>query len=164
MIIGLISDTHGYLDPLAIQHLKGSDEIWHLGDIGDIGIIDSLHQIAPTLAVYGNIDDLTISSLHPENHLLEREGLLFLLTHITGKPLYYTPRVRAIVKDRKPDAVICGHSHIVKVVKSKSEPKHVYINPGAAGKQGFHHMRTIMKMEVLNKKITNLELIELGKR
>lgn len=164
MKIGLISDTHGYLDPLTLEHFEDCDEIWHLGDIGDIKIIETLNTIAPTLAVYGNIDDISITSIHPENHFLEREGLLFLLTHITGKPLYYNPRVRHLVKEKKPDAVICGHSHIVKVVKSKTEPKHVYINPGAVGKQGFHRMRTIMKMEVLNKKITNLELIELGKR
>lgn len=164
MIIGLISDTHGYLDPLAIEHFQNCDEIWHLGDIGNSKIIETLNKVAPTFAVYGNIDDIGISSVHPENQLLRREGILFLLTHISGKPLYYTPRVRSLVKNNTPDAVICGHSHIVKVVKSKTGPKHVYINPGAAGKQGFHHMRTIMKMEVLNKKITNLELIELGKR
>ncbi|SOE23949.1 hypothetical protein SAMN06298216_4321 [Spirosomataceae bacterium TFI 002] len=164
MIIGIVSDTHGFLDPLVLEHFKGCDEIWHAGDIGSKDLLSPLENIAPLFAVYGNIDDKETSFIYPENQLLEREGVKILITHIAGKPPYYTTRVKKILKEEDVNVLICGHSHIVKVEKDKRLKNCVYINPGAAGKQGFHYKRTIMKMTLENKKITNLDLIELGKR
>lgn len=164
MIIGIVSDTHGYLDPLVAEHFKDCDEIWHAGDIGSENLLDPLAAIAPLFGVYGNIDDADTAAIYPENYILERKGLKFLLTHIAGKPPYYTARVKKLLVENQINVLVCGHSHIVKVEKDKKAPHYVYINPGAAGKQGFHHKRTIMKMTLSNKKITNLDLIELGKR
>jgi putative phosphoesterase len=164
MIIGVVSDTHNFLDPLIIEHFRNCDEIWHAGDIGSAKLLSPLENIKPLFAVYGNIDDKETSLIYPVNQILEREGLKFLLTHIAGKPPYYTSRVKKILKEEEINVLICGHSHIVKVEKDKNLNNCVYINPGAAGKQGFHHKRTIMKMTIESKKITNLDLIELGKR
>ncbi len=159
--IGLISDTHGYIDPKVFEYFKDCDEIWHAGDIGTCENLNELANFKPFKAVYGNIDDQDIRQAYLENEIFERKGLNFLITHIAGVPPSFGARVKKILIDHKIDVLICGHSHIVKV---KKDPLALYINPGAAGKQGFHRMRTLMRMSIENKKITNLELIELGKR
>ncbi|WP_304235213.1 metallophosphoesterase [Jiulongibacter sediminis] len=159
-VIGLIADTHGFLDPSIADHFKDCDQIWHLGDIGDESILDKLKI---DRAVYGNIDSKEIQWKLPENEIIELEGLRFLLTHIAGKPPRYNKRVRTLIEEIKPDVLICGHSH-QETVKKDRENGIVFLNPGAAGKQGFHKYRHIMKIEVENKKITNLELIKLGKK
>lgn len=161
MKVGLISDTHGYLDPNVATYFADCDEIWHAGDIGEPSCLPKLQEIAPTFAVWGNIDTRDQQTLLPENLFLTREGLVFLITHIAGSPKRFRKEVTQLLNNRKTDVLICGHSHIVKVIKT---PLALYVNPGAAGKQGFHKVRTIMKMTLQNKKITNLELIELGKR
>ena len=159
-VIGLIADTHGFLDPSIADHFKDCDQIWHLGDIGDESILDKLKI---DRAVYGNIDSKEIQWKLPENEIIELEGLRFLLTHIAGKPPRYNKRVRTLIEEIKPDVLICGHSH-QETVKKDRENGIVFLNPGAAGKQGFHKYRHIMKIEVEHKKITNLELIKLGKK
>jgi putative phosphoesterase len=159
-VIGLIADTHGFLDPSIAEHFKDCHQIWHLGDIGNESILDTLKV---TKAVYGNIDAKEIQWKLPENEIIELEGLRFLLTHIAGKPPRYTKRVKELIEKFKPDVLICGHSH-QETVKKDRENKIVFLNPGAAGRQGFHKYRHIMKIEVENKKITNLELIKLGKK
>ncbi|UBM58460.1 metallophosphatase family protein [Marinilongibacter aquaticus] len=161
--IGLISDTHAYLDPQVFEHFKDCNQVWHLGDVGDESILEALQDFKPLKAVYGNIDSQELRHQLPEFEIVALEGLRFLLIHIAGKAPRYTKQVKAILSEQPCDVLICGHSHIVKVQKDKSTPL-VYINPGAAGKQGFHHERHLMKMTVENKKITNLDLITLGKR
>ncbi len=164
MKIGLISDTHGYYDETIPEYFGNCDEIWHAGDIGEGEIIEKLNAIAPTLAVYGNIDTSQFQQKYLEDLFIEREGFFIYITHIGGKPPYYNPRVKKIIKERKPDIFICGHSHILRVV---TDPKHhnlLYLNPGAAGKQGFHQMRTLLRFDLNDKKISNMEVIELGKR
>lgn len=161
--IGFISDTHGFLDETVFEYFKNCDEIWHAGDIGSLEIIKKLNEFKPCRCVFGNIDDQEIQWEVPENQFFELEGLRFFMTHILGKPLVYSKRTLTIIKDYKPDVVLFGHSHIVTVTKDK---KHnlVLLNPGAAGKQGFHKERTLFRITIDNKKIINLELIKLGVR
>lgn len=159
--IGLISDTHSYLDPAVFKHFEFCDEIWHIGDIGDEKVLRDLEDFKPTLAVFGNIDSQNLRHELPENLIVERENLKVLITHIGSLPGKYSSRVKNLIKIHKPDLFICGHSHILRVIKADDL---VYLNPGAAGHHGFHAVRTIMRMEISNKKISNLEVIELGKR
>ncbi len=163
MKIGLISDTHGHLDQDVAGYFKNCDEIWHAGDIGEGGIIEDLSLIAPVQAVYGNIDTPAFQSNYPENLIMEREGQKILMTHIAGKPPRYNPRVKKLIGDVKPNIFICGHSHILRVIPDKVS-NCLYINPGAAGRQGFHSVKTIIRFEINSGKIENMEVIELGKR
>jgi uncharacterized protein len=163
-IIGLISDTHSYLDPRVFEFFDSCDEIWHAGDIGNNQVIEQLQAFRPTKAVFGNIDDLDIRSQFPEDLVFEIENLKVLMTHIAGRPSTYNPRVRNLILLNQPNLLICGHSHILSVIKDRKRENLVFINAGAAGKQGFHKMRTLLKMTLDNGKITNLEVFELGKR
>ena len=161
--IGLISDTHGYLDPTVSNHFTGCDEIWHAGDIGDVAVIDALEKIKPVVAVFGNIDDLAMRARFPEDVRLTREGVTLWMTHIGGTPPRFNPRVSKALKETRPDVFICGHSHILRVAKEK--PFDVLcVNPGAAGHHGFHAMRTILRMEIQDGRIQKMEAIELVKR
>jgi putative phosphoesterase len=161
--IGLIADTHDFFDPQLPACFSDCHEIWHLGDIGQQDILTQLNLIAPTRAVYGNIDPNELRWSLPENEEIELEGLRFLLTHIAGKPPRYTARVKKLLNDNAFDVLLCGHSHMQAVIKDK-ERNLVFINPGAAGRQGFHLFRTVMKIWVDNKKITNLEVLRLGRK
>jgi putative phosphoesterase len=161
--IGLISDTHGYFDETLNKHFAGCAEIWHAGDIGDASVITSLERIAPVQSVFGNIDDKEMQTRYPENLWLTRDGVDFLITHIAGKPGRYPARVKKLLEARKPAVLICGHSHICLVKKDESSGL-LYINPGAAGQQGFHAMRTVIRLNIENGGIRKLEVIELGKR
>ena len=163
MKIGLLSDTHSFLDPKIFEHFKDCDEIWHAGDIGDPALADSLEKFKPIRAVFGNIDDKSLQSRFPEDLWFDCEGAKIWMTHIGGAPPNYNPRIKKILKDKIPDVFICGHSHILRVKKDESL-KMLYINPGAAGHHGFHTMKTIIRMEIAAAKITKMEVIELGKR
>lgn len=162
--IGLISDTHSYLDPAVATYFKEVDEIWHAGDIGDIAVLDSLESIKPVRAVFGNIDSGKVKHQLPENLFFTLEGFSIWITHIGGAPPRYNPQVRPLLQQQTPDLFICGHSHIVKVMRDPALNNMLFINPGAAGKEGFHKMRTIMRFDLHDKMIQNMELIELGKR
>lgn len=163
MIIGLISDTHGYFDPTIKSHFADCDAIWHAGDIGSPEVLEQLKALKPTIAVYGNIDSKDLQWQLPENELIELEGLRFLLTHIAGTPPKYNKRIKELLKEVKIDVLICGHSHR-ETIKKDRENNMVFLNPGAAGKQGFHTKRHLMKMHLFDKKIVNLEIIPLGGR
>ncbi len=163
MRIGVISDTHGYFDPTLEGYFAGCDEIWHAGDIGDAEVITGLERIAPVQAVYGNIDDAAMQQRFPEDRWLQREGVTILITHIAGKTPAYTTRVKKLLNTRRADVLICGHSHICQVKKDEGRGL-LFINPGAAGQQGFHTMRTVLRLELGEGKIKKLEVVELGKR
>ena len=163
MRIGIISDTHSYLDPQAISHFSDCDEIWHAGDIGIIGVIDELAKRKPVRAVHGNIDDRQLRQHFPEDLWFEAEGKLVYITHIAGKPPRYNSRVLKNIRERKPDILVCGHSHILRVLPDKQNNL-LYINPGAAGQHGFHTIRTIIKMTISNGKISDMVVVELGRR
>jgi hypothetical protein len=164
MKIGVISDTHGYLDDKVFNYFNECDEIWHAGDIGDFSVIDSLERFKPTIAVYGNIDSRKLRITYPEHQNLEREGLTLWMTHIGGYPPRYNPEIKPEIRNSKPDIFVCGHSHILRVMHDPQQKQTLYINPGAAGKHGFHKIRTIVRFEIVDKKIFNMQAIELGKR
>lgn len=162
--IGLLSDTHGFLDPQVFTHFRECDEIWHAGDIGDAQVADNLENFKPLRAVYGNIDDLTLRARYPEHQRFVCEGLSVWMTHIGGAPPNYNPQVRKILLTQPPDIFICGHSHILRVKRDASLNQMLYLNPGAAGNHGFHLVKTLLRFTLQAGKIENLEAIELGKR
>lgn len=164
MKIGLLSDTHSYLDPKVLEHFSNCDEIWHAGDIGDAGVITELQRIKPVRAVFGNIDGKELQTVWPENYRAVIEGVSILMTHIGGTPPRYNPRVKKLLTERTPAIFICGHSHILKVGRDPALNNMLFVNPGAAGNHGFHHMKTIVRFEILSGEIRNMEVIELGKR
>lgn len=163
MKIGLISDTHSYLDPTVFTHFKDCDEVWHAGDIGDAAVANELEKFKPMRAVFGNIDDKEMQARYPEDLWFTCEGLTIWITHIGGAPPNYNPRIKKILKEKTPDVFICGHSHILRVVKDPTY-KMLYLNPGAAGNHGFHPIKTIIRFQINAKIISKLEVIELGKR
>lgn len=164
MKIGLLSDTHSYLDPKILSYFKDCDEIWHAGDIGDRIVADELEKSKPFRAVYGNIDDKDIEVRYPQDLWIKCEGLTVWMTHIGGAPPNYNPRIKKAFKEKIPDIFICGHSHILRVKKDPNYKNLLYINPGAAGNQGFHAIKTIIRFEIVGKQVIKLEAIELGKR
>ncbi len=164
MKIGLFSDTHSYLDPKVFEYFKDVDEVWHAGDIGDSSLINELKQFKPFRAVFGNIDSNEIQHTFPEDLWLTIEGITIWMTHIGGVPPKYNPRIRKILKEKQPDVFICGHSHILRIKRDPNFNNMLYINPGAAGNHGFHHIKTLVRFEINNSKIENVEVIELGKR
>jgi len=163
MRIGLLSDTHSTLDATVFDYFKECDELWHAGDIGEAYVLHTLQKFKPVKAVYGNIDTPEFQRSLPEDLWFDSEGLTVLMTHIGGAPPNYNQRIKKILKERKPDILVCGHSHILRVVRDTTY-KMLYINPGAAGNHGFHHIKTIMRFEIVGKEIRNMEVIELGKR
>ena len=164
MKVGLLSDTHSFLDEKIFEYFNEFDEIWHAGDIGDIATADRLEAFKPFRAVYGNIDGGQLRIRYPENLLISMEGVTVWMTHIGGYPPRYNVQTRARVKNLNPKLFICGHSHILKIMPDNKRPGSLCINPGAAGKYGIHHEKTIVRFELNNGIIENLEVIKLGKR
>lgn len=164
MKIGLLSDTHSYLDPRIQEHFETCEEIWHAGDIGDPSVLTTLQQWKPTRAVFGNIEMMEMQRSLPEDLWFTCEGLTIWITHIGGAPPQYNPRVKKILKERRPDIFICGHSHILRVMRDPNYTNMLYLNPGAAGNHGFHHMKTLLRFDIEAAQVKNMEVIELGKR
>lgn len=164
MKIGIISDTHGYLDPQVFSYFEACDEIWHAGDIGDMRVMEELAAFKPLRAVHGNIDGREIRRYYPQDQLFDCDGMRVWITHIAGKPPRYTPAILAKLQQTSFDLLVCGHSHILRVLRDKQHPPLLYINPGAAGQHGIHHVRTILRMEIKGGKLSNMEAVELGLR
>ncbi|HEX6890412.1 MAG TPA: metallophosphoesterase family protein [Chryseolinea sp.] len=164
MKIGLLSDTHSYLDPKVFAHFKDCDEIWHAGDIGDTGITTELAKFKPLRAVFGNIDNKELQSKFPEDLRFTCEGIKVFITHIGGTPPKYNPRIRPLLIEDCPDVFICGHSHILSIKRDPQLNNMLFINPGAAGNHGFHRVKTLVRFAISDKKLSNMEVIELGKR
>lgn len=163
MKIGLISDNHGYFGPDIVQALEGCDEIWHAGDIGSLDSVSMFSEKFVFRAVYGNIDDTIIRLQFPETLIWELQSLKFVMTHIGGYPGKYPSRILKLIDEAKPDVFICGHSHILKVMKDPRSG-HLHMNPGSYGHQGFHVIRTLLRFEISGGKITQLQAVELGRR
>jgi putative phosphoesterase len=161
--IGLLSDTHGYLDPAVYTHFEQCDEIWHAGDFGTMEVADKLSDFKILRGVYGNIDGGILRKEFPQNQVFECEGVKVVMTHIGGYPGKYTSRLRDLLGKHKPDLYICGHSHILKVIYDKKYQV-LHMNPGACGMQGFHQVRTVVRFDLISGRITNAEIIELGPR
>lgn len=162
--IVLLSDTHAYVDDDWPQFCQGADEIWHAGDIGSMAVIDALEALAPVRAVHGNIDGGALRQRFPEDLFFHCEDVPVWMTHIGGYPGRYARRVREYLQTHHPPRLfICGHSHILKVMH---DPRYnmLHMNPGAAGIQGFHRVKTLLRFSVEGDRITNLEAVELGPR
>jgi len=160
--IGLISDTHGFLDPAVFKHFADCDEIWHAGDFGS-NVAEELAAFKPLRGVYGNIDGKEIRSHYPEHLRFNCENLDVWMTHIGGYPGKYAPQVRSEIYTKPPKLFITGHSHILKVMFDKKIDC-LHINPGAAGNSGWHKVKTLIRFSVSDEKIHNLEVIEIGVR
>lgn len=163
MKIGLLSDTHGWIHPRIYDHFAGCDEIWHAGDIGNIETADRLAEFKPLKAVHGNIDNALVKSVYKEHLIFTAEEVRVWLTHIGGIPGHYDRRILPFLNQNPADLFICGHSHIAKVMYDK-KAGFLYINPGAAGYNGFHKFMTIIRFCIDGKNIHDLDLIELGER
>jgi len=161
--IGLISDTHGFLDEAVFKHFETCDEIWHAGDFGDSSLAEKLSTFKPLRGVYGNIDGNEIRNVYPEKLHWQCEQVKIFMTHIGGYPPKYTHVVKKEIIATKPQLFISGHSHILKVMYD-AQLQCLHINPGAAGNQGWHKIRTIVRFAIEGKEIKNCEIIELGKR
>lgn len=168
--IGLISDTHGYLDEAVFKHFENRDEIWHAGDFGTIEIAEKLQSIKKSdgsnillRGVYGNIDGNDVRSVYPEKLIWSCEDVTVYMTHIGGHPKRYSFGIKQDLINNKAKLFICGHSHILKVMfDDKIDCLHM--NPGAAGKQGWHAIRTFLRFTIDGANIKDCEVIELGKR
>lgn len=161
--IGLISDTHHYLDESVFRHFDQCDEIWHAGDFGSITIAESLEKLKPLRGVYGNIDGPDIRGKCPEVLKFTCEDVKVLMIHIGGYPGRYSAVAKAELNTARPKIFISGHSHILKIMYDEKF-KCLHINPGAAGKQGWHKVRTLVRFVIDGADIKNCEVIELGKR
>lgn len=162
--IGILSDTHACWDDRYATHFKGCDEIWHAGDIGDIDIVRRLEEVAPVVrAVAGNIDHGAVSRRCPELLTFDVEGLPVMLTHIGGYPGRYAPGLKKLLVENGTRLLVDGHSHILKVMPDPRLDLLV-VNPGAAGNQGWHTRRTLVRLTIDAARVTDLEVIELGNR
>lgn len=159
----LLSDTHSYIDNQILKFVKQADEVWHAGDIGSIEVIDKIQKLKPLKAVYGNIDNHLIRTEFKEDLKFTVEEVSVWITHIGGHPTRYDFRIKEEITKNPPKLFICGHSHILKVIYDK-KLNLLHMNPGAAGKHGFHNVRTMLRFEINAGNITNLEIIELETR
>ena len=156
----LLSDTHSYIDDKVLNYCKNADEVWHAGDIGNPEVTDKIREVSKLRAVYGNIDDKNTRSEFPLDNKFTIEGVSVWITHIGGYPHRYNPRIKEAIALRPPKLFISGHSHILKVQYDK-KLKLLHMNPGAVGKHGFHNVRTMLRFEIENTDIKNLEIIEM---
>ena len=162
--IGLISDTHDYLDDTVFEHFKTCDEVWHAGDFGNVELAHSLmYRLVTVRGVYGNIDGQDIRSIYPEQLVFMCEGVKVMMRHIGGYPPRYNPKTKEALQTLRPKLFISGHSHILKIMYD-DKLNCLHMNPGAAGKQGWHKMRTLIRFVIDGENIKDCEVIELGKR
>ena len=161
--IGLISDTHHFLDDNVFRHFESCDEIWHAGDFGTIEVANKLAAFKPLKGVYGNIDGQDIRSHYPEKLRWSSEGIKVFMTHIGGYPPKYNPAIKQLLQADPPQLFICGHSHILKVMYD-DKLGCLHINPGAAGRQGWHTVRTLVRLTIDGTNMKDCEVIELGGR
>ena len=167
--IGIISDTHGWLDEQVLHHFRNCDEVWHAGDFGNVAIAEQLaggeklSSPGKIKGVFGNIDGPDVRSVFPEKLHFECEEVKVFMTHIGGHPAKYAPGIKKEIQEHHSNLFICGHSHILKVIYD-DKLNCLHINPGAAGRQGWHTVRTIIRLVVDGNNMRDCEVIELGKR
>jgi putative phosphoesterase len=159
----LLSDTHSFIDAQILKFVKQADEVWHVGDIGDLKVTDAIKKLKPLRAVFGNIDDQDARAEFPLDLKFEIEKTTVWMTHIGGYPNNYYRRIKEKIHTDPPKIFISGHSHILKVQYDK-KLNLLHLNPGAAGNYGFHKIRTMLRFQLENGEIKNLEIIELAKR
>lgn len=159
--IGLLSDTHGFLDPKVFKYFEHCDEVWHAGDIGSPELLTQLEKFKPTKAVLGNIDGASLKRMCPKIQYFMCEELKVIILHIGGYPGRYNPLAQKLIAQYKPNIFVCGHSHILKIIYDKKND-HLHLNPGAAGNYGFHQVKTLLRFTVDGKDIKDMEIVELG--
>ena len=155
----LLSDTHSHMDDAILKYVRTVDEVWHAGDIGNIKVTDAIEAIKPLRAVYGNIDNQEVRLAFPEVQCFTVENVKVWMTHIGGYPGRYSAGIVQQLDKVKPKLFISGHSHILKVMQDKKR-QILHMNPGAVGKSGFHQVRTMLRFDIDNDTIKNLEVIE----
>jgi hypothetical protein len=161
--IGLLSDTHGYLDEAIFDHFADCDEVWHGGDFGEGGVIEKLSAFKPLRGVYGNIDSAAIYNEFPEQLVFMCEGVKVMMKHIGGYPPNYNAATKKEIIQQRPQLFISGHSHILKIMYDE-KINCLHMNPGAAGKHGWHKMRTAIRFVIDGKEMKDCEVMELGGR
>jgi len=161
--IGLLSDTHDYLDPAIFSHFESCDEIWHAGDFGSIALAHQLSSFRTLRGVYGNIDGPDVRNLFAEQIRWTCEQTEVLMIHIGGYPPNYNPELKKQLSSHPPQLFICGHSHLLKIMYDE-KLQCLHMNPGAAGHQGWHKIRTLIRFTINDKNISDCKVIELGKR
>ena len=161
--IGIISDTHGFLDGQVFEHFKDCDEIWHAGDFGSMEVVEALENFKPLKGVWGNIDNNTIRQKFPEKIRWQCEDVEVLMIHIGGYPGKYATAIKKEIQEHPPQLFISGHSHILKVIFD-DKLQCLHINPGAAGREGWHKTSTIIRIKIDGNRIKDCEVVELGKR
>ena len=159
----LLSDTHSHIDEVILKYVDQADEVWHAGDIGNLEVTDTLKNHKPLRAVYGNIDDDKARMEFPLHNRFFCEGVDVWITHIGGYPGKYNQEFKTEITNNPPKLFICGHSHILKVIYDK-KLQLLHMNPGAAGKSGFHQVRTMLRFVIDGEAIKDLEIVELGKK
>jgi len=160
--IGLLSDTHTFIDEKVLDFFKECDEIWHAGDIGNIETADKISDFKPLKAVYGNIDGQDVRAVYPKIQSFECEQVNVLMTHIGGYPGKYERDMKVLIEKMKPKLFISGHSHILKVIYDKKNEL-LHVNPGAAGKSGMHKVKTAVRFVIDGKEIKDLEIFEINR-
>ena len=157
--IGLLSDTHTFFDEKLQEFFKDVDEIWHAGDFGNLEVSDKISAFKPLKGVYGNCDGTPVRVVHPYIQIMSVEGMKVLMIHIGGYPGRYDYKALQLIEAHRPDIFICGHSHILKVINDKKYNM-LTINPGAAGIQGFHNVRTALRFRIENGSVSDMEVGE----
>lgn len=161
MTIGIVSDTHGWFHPAIPDYFSDVDTIIHAGDIGNVDTLLAFEALAPVRAVYGNVDGFDLRRSIPEFSRFELEGVRFLVAHIAGTPGRWEARVGRLLREDTPDVFICGHSHILRIERVDELDRMLYINPGAAGRQGFHREKTLVRLSIKDGVARQAEVIHL---
>jgi len=161
MLLGIVSDTHGWLHPRLLGSLRGVDMIVHAGDVGRAEVLDALATVAPIRAVYGNVDGPPIRGRWPEWDRFNAGGLDVMVTHIAGRPGHWTTAVNQKLARERPGLFICGHSHILQIERVDSPAPLLFVNPGAAGREGFHRVKTCVRLQVDNGRPVRADVVHL---
>jgi len=161
--IGILSDTHGYVEPRLFDFFASCDLLFHAGDIGSMEVADALSAFKPLVAVHGNVDGSDVRAVYPETQRFDCEDVDILMTHVGGYPGHYERKIYPILKNYPPKLFITGHSHILKVMYDQTL-QFLHINPGAMGNSGIHSMKTAIRLVVDGNNMKNLEILELARR
>jgi len=161
MTLGILSDTHGYIHPTLTDALAGVDLILHAGDIGSAQVLEALEALAPVRAVYGNVDGQALRHRVPAEQQFDVDGLRFWMTHIAGRPGRWQRGMGQALAADPPDVFVCGHSHILRIERVRALGNLLFVNPGAAGRQGFHQQKTCLRMHIHGGALQEAEVIHL---
>ncbi len=159
--LGILSDTHGFFHPDLLDEMEGCDHILHAGDIGDLSIIDALEAVAPVTSVYGNVDGWDIRHRSAEHQRLTVEGVNLWMTHIAGRPGAWQRQMGRKLAADTPDVFVCGHSHILRIERVEALGEMLFLNPGAAGRQGFHQQKTCVRLVLDDGRAVRADVVHL---